>query len=93
MSMRQKLLVLYLRSPDLASQVGSWTIYDGTGNTRPTTGDSETPPYNSVLEAMQDGWRVIQFPQQWPAFPGTEKIGNHGNQFVPKELMTTGKTE
>ena len=72
MSMRQKLLVLYLRSPDLASQVGSWTIYDGTGNTRPTTGDSETPPYNSVLEAMQDGWRVIQFPQQWPAFPGTE---------------------
>ena len=72
MPMRQKLLVLYLRTPDLDSPVGSWTIYDGTGKTHPTTGDSETPPYTSVLEAMQDGWRVIQFPQQWPAFPGTE---------------------
>ncbi len=72
MALRQKLLVLYLRSPDLGSPVGSWTMYDGTGQSRPTTGDSEEPPYSSVLEAMQDGWRVIQFPQQWPAFPGTE---------------------
>ncbi len=72
MQQRQKLLVLYLRSPDLASQVGSWSVYDGAGQSRHTTGDSENPPYNSVLEAMQDGWRVIQFPQQWPAFPGME---------------------
>ena len=30
------------------------------------------PPYNSVVEAMQHGWRVVQFPQQFPAYPGME---------------------
>ena len=27
---------------------------------------------SSVLDAMKDGWRVIQFPQQFPAYPGME---------------------
>ena len=70
--LRQQLLVLHLHTPDLNSSVVAWAMYDGTGETRHTTGDSETPPYNSVLEAMKDGWRVIQFPQQFPAYPGME---------------------
>jgi hypothetical protein len=72
MPQRQKLLILYLRTPDLYSQVGAWTTYDPTRKERHTTGDSETPPYNSVFAAMQDGWRVIQFPQMFPAYPGME---------------------
>ncbi len=71
-ALRQKLLVLYLHTPDLNSSVVAWAIYDGTGTVKHTTGDSETPPYTSVLEAMKDGWRVIQFPQQFPAYPGME---------------------
>jgi hypothetical protein len=70
--LRQKILVLYLRTPDLDSSVVSWSIYDGTGKQRHTTGDSDQPPYSSVLQAMKDGWRVIQFPQQFPAYPGME---------------------
>ena len=35
-------------------------------------GDSNTPPYRTGLEAMQDGWRVIQFPQLIPPYPGME---------------------
>ena len=70
--LRQKLLILYSRTPDLISAIGAWTIYDGTGKTKHTTGDSDTPPYPSVLAAIQDGWRVIQFPQQFPAYPGME---------------------
>ncbi|MCZ6680173.1 MAG: hypothetical protein O7E52_23325 [Candidatus Poribacteria bacterium] len=70
--LRQKILVLYLHTPDLNSHVVAWSAYDGTGKETHTTGDSDTPPYNSVLEAMQDGWRVIQFPQQFPAYPGME---------------------
>ena len=27
---------------------------------------------DAVVAAMRDGWRVIQFPQQFPAYPGTE---------------------
>jgi hypothetical protein len=71
-NLRQKLLVLYLHNPDLSSGVGAWTIYDGTGKEQHTTGDSEKPPYASALDAMRDGWRVIQFPQQLPAYPGME---------------------
>lgn len=71
-SLRQKILVLYCRTPDLYSAIGAWTAYDPTVQTRHTTGDADTPPYPSVFAAMQDGWRVIQFPQQFPAYPGME---------------------
>ena len=70
--LRQKILILYSGTPDLRSAIGAWAIYDGTGKEHHTTGDSETPPYGSVLAAMRDGWRVIQFPQQFPAYPGME---------------------
>lgn len=70
--LRQKLLILYSHTPDLNSNVTAWAIYDGTGKEYHTTGDSETPPYTSVLAAMKDGWRVIQLPQQFPAYPGME---------------------
>lgn len=69
---RQQLLVLYAVSPALDSGVGAWSVYDSTGQEQHTTGDSEQPPYSSVFAAMQDGWRVIQFPQQFPAYPGME---------------------
>jgi len=72
MPQRQKLLIMYARTPDLYSEVGAWTEYDATGKERHTTGDSDTPPYRSVFAAMQDGWRVIQFPQMFPAYPGME---------------------
>jgi hypothetical protein len=70
--LRQKLLILWVKTPDLKSEVGAWSIYDATGQERHTTGDSETPPYRSVFDAMKDGWRVIQLPQQFPAYPGME---------------------
>lgn len=70
--LRQKLLMLYAHSPDLKSQVVAWSLYDGTGGDDHTTGDSEEPPYTSVVAAMCDGWRVLQFPQQFPAYPGME---------------------
>jgi hypothetical protein len=69
---RQQLLVLYLQHPDLNSSPGAWSMYDGAGREEHTTGDSEQPPYPSVVAAMRDGWRVIQFPQQFPPYPGME---------------------
>lgn len=78
--LRQKLLVLYLYNPDLNSKVVAWSMYDGT--TQPKegeessyatqSGNEEEPPYDSVVAAMRDGWRVVQFPGQYPAHPGTE---------------------
>lgn len=70
--LRQKILILYLANSALDSEVRAWTRYDGTGKERPTTGDSDSPPYDTGLEALLDGWRVIQFPQLIPPAPGTE---------------------
>ncbi len=69
---RQKVLVLYLSNSALDSRVTGWTIYDGTGKEHHTTGDSDMPPYKSGLEALCDGWRVIQFPQLIPPYPNME---------------------
>ncbi len=71
-ALRQQLLVLYLHAPSLDSHVTAWSIWDGTGREDHTTGDSDTPPYASAFAAMKDGWRVIQFPQLIPAYPGLE---------------------
>ena len=69
---RQKILILYLANSALDSSVRGWTIYDGTGQERHTTGDSDTPPYQTGLDALLDGWRVIQFPQLIPPYPSLE---------------------
>lgn len=74
MALRQQILILYLHTSDLASGTCAWSIYDGTGKETHSSGDSDKPPYPSVLAAMKDGWRVIQLPQQFPAYPGMEYI-------------------
>ena len=92
--MRQKLLVLYCHTPDLKSTVGAWAIYDGTGKEHHTTGDSDTPPYKSVLAAMEDGWRVIQFPGTFPAYPGMELSTSYLRwEYILEQIVTTEGTE
>ena len=36
------------------------------------SGDSDVPPYATGLDALKDGWRVIQFPQLIPPAQGSE---------------------
>lgn len=69
---RQQVLILYLSTSALDSDVKGWTMYDGTGKTHHTTGDGDTPPYETGLAALVDGWRVIQFPQLIPPYPNME---------------------
>ena len=69
---RQKVLILYLASSALDTPVVAWSIYDGTGKTRPMAADSDEPPYKSGLDAMKDGWRLIQLSQLIPPYPGEE---------------------
>ena len=71
-NLRQKILILYLADSALDSKVIAWTIYDGTGRENHTTGDSDTPPYATGMDALKAGWRVIQFPQLIPPYPGLE---------------------
>jgi hypothetical protein len=84
---RQKVLVLYLSNSALDSRVLAWSIYDGTGKEAHTTGDSDSPPYNNGLDALKDGWRVIQFPQLIPPYPGDEySTSFYKHEFIFEQL-------
>ena len=60
MAARQKVLVLYLATSALDTPVVGWAQYDGLGDSRPMTGDEEVPPYKTGVDALRDGWRLIQ---------------------------------
>jgi len=69
---RQQVLVLYLATSGLDAKVVGWSNYDGTGAEHPTTGDSDDPPYATGVDALRDGWRLIQASQLLPPAPGHE---------------------
>ena len=71
-TLRQKVLTLYLNTSALDSRVLGWSMYDGTGQDTFTTGDGTEPPYETGLEALKDGWRLIQQPVLVPPYPGDE---------------------
>ena len=58
---RQQILYLYAKSTNMRSPLASWALYDATQLQKPTL-PSDEPPYESVLAAVADGWRVVQFP-------------------------------
>lgn len=70
--MRQKVMVLYLDHSALDARVVSWALWDGTGRETHMPGDSEEPPYKTGLEALRDGWRLLQMSQLLPHYPGEE---------------------
>ncbi|HEY6475796.1 MAG TPA: hypothetical protein VI456_04390 [Polyangia bacterium] len=80
---RQQLLVLYAANSSPESAVGAWSIFDGTGRQVHMAGDRVEPPYASVLAAMRDGWRVIQFPHLQAAPAGAE----HDTAFLKYEFV------
>jgi hypothetical protein len=71
-TLRQQVLVLYLSDSSLDARVVGWSRYDGTGETSPTTGDSDVPPYATGTDALRDGWRLFQASQLLPPYPGHE---------------------
>ena len=58
---RQQVLYLYSKSTNMRSPLASWALYDPTVHQEPVLPKS-APPYESVLAALADGWRVVQFP-------------------------------
>jgi hypothetical protein len=81
--MKQQVLVLYLATSALDADVVGWSVYDGTGASRPTTGDSDEPPYKTGVDALEDGWRLFQASQLIPPYPGHE----HDTSFLKHEFF------
>lgn len=80
---RQQVLILYLGASALDSHVIGWSRYDGTGRSRPTMGDSDEPPYRTGVDALLDGWRLIQLSQLQPHQPGHE----YDVSYLPYEFV------
>ncbi len=59
---KQIILYLYSKSTNLRSPLGAWALYDPTAPDEPVL-PSQDPPYSSVLDAVRDGWRIVQFPR------------------------------
>lgn len=61
-SEKQLILYLYSKSTNLRSSLGGWALYDPTAPDEPIL-PSQDAPYASVLDAVSDGWRIVQFPR------------------------------
>lgn len=61
-SEKQLILYLYSKSTNLRSPLGGWALYDPTTPDEPVL-PSQDAPYTSVLDAVNDGWRIVQFPR------------------------------
>ncbi len=57
----QLVLYLYSKSTNMGSGIASWMLCDATKPQEPTLPSQEVP-YDSVLAAVADGWRIVQFP-------------------------------
>ncbi len=89
MPSRQQLLVLWLSVSDPSSHVCAWSRYDPAGGALAgMAGDQDAPPYGSALEAMRDGWRIIQYPQAVTVGHGDEfRVGFLKHEFVLERLV------
>lgn len=82
-TLRQQLMVLYLGTSALDANVLAWTRYDGTGRSRPTMGDSDESPYATGLDALIDGWRLIQMSQM-----ASHPVGHeYDTAYLPYEFL------
>ena len=67
----QDILVLFQSTPGLDAAVIAWSRYEASkGSSIPDLGDEEEPPYASAMEAMRDGWQVIQMSELKQRSPG-----------------------
>ena len=71
---RQQVLFLYLASSALDTRVVAWSSYDGAGEgpTPPVEADP-TPPYATGVDALRDGWRLLQASPLQRHLPGHER--------------------
>lgn len=78
---RQRLLYLHVRDPSVTGSVVGWAEHPG----EDPGGVTPVPPYNSVLEALADGWQAIHFPQQLAPFDDRE-TDIVGYEFILQKL-------
>ena len=81
---RQQVLQIYTSDSAFDSTIVAWAFHDGTDGQGPGLPDrGPAPPYVSGLDALRDGWRLLQMSQLLPPRPGHE----HGVSYLPFEFL------
>ena len=78
---RQRLLYLHTDTPNIKSAVVSMYLHEPVAGDAMKLSTSPDWPYNTVHDAIIDGWRVIHFPQQLAPFDDRE-IAVLGYEFI-----------
>ena len=90
--LREQILILHLAVSSLEGKTIAWAFFDGAAladQPQMQSGDTETPPYSSVLDAMRDGWNVIQLPPLPVYVSGHEHESGH----LPYEYVLERKID
>ena len=79
---RQQILYLWLAEGALDTKVIGWAFHDGTqGRGHPLP--DEQPPYETGVQALEDGWFLLQSPSPYPLQEGRE----HGTSYLANEFV------
>ena len=98
---RQQVLMLWLAEPTLSASVLGWAFHDSTDgvgpqpfDTQQLAGGGDDPqrgagaPYSDGVDALKDGWRVIQVSPQRPPIAGSEHmVSVLPNEFVFERMI------
>lgn len=79
---RQQVLYLWAAGSALDSNVVGWAFHDGTDGAGPGIPD-RSPPYATGVDALRDGWLLLQSAQLVPIAPGQE----HENSYLQYEFV------
>lgn len=79
---RQRLLYMHATTPNVAAGLVASTVHEPVeGGASQIDINAEQLPYNTVHDAIRDGWRVIQFPLQMAPFDDVE-VDMLGYEFI-----------
>ena len=83
---RQRLLYLHAATPGIRSQVIGMALHEPVqGSMTEIVTEEQEWPYNTVHDAVLDGWQVIHFPDQRTEFDDRE-IDILGYEFILQKL-------
>ena len=79
---RQQVLYIWASGSSLDSSTVGWAFHDGTDGAGPKLPDA-SPPYPTGVEALSDGWMLLQSSQLIAPTPGDE----HLNAYLDFEFV------
>jgi len=85
---RQQVLYLWAAGSAIDSPTIGWAFHDGTDGAAAGLPDGD-PPYATGLDALRDGWFLLQSAQLVPSVPGQE----HTNSYLQYEFVFERRAE